>query len=154
MLFLVFQLGSDRYAIEATEVVEVLPLVSSKSIPRALPGVVGVIDYHGTLVPLLDLTELAHGASSRKWMSTRILLVNYKNKSGSIQMLGLLAEHATETMLRTETDFVDAEVKLADTSCLGPVITDAAGIIQRIGIRNLLSERVVNRLFREPAESS
>jgi CheW-like domain len=35
MLFLVFQLGTDRYAIEAAQVVEVLPLVNAKHIPRA-----------------------------------------------------------------------------------------------------------------------
>jgi len=61
MLFLVFQLGPDRYAIEAAQVVEVLPLVNSKHIPRAPLGVAGVFDYHGTPVPLIDFTELAQG---------------------------------------------------------------------------------------------
>jgi chemotaxis-related protein WspB len=58
MLFLIFQLGTDRYAIEAAQVAEVLPLVNTKNIPRAPLGVIGVFDYHGTPVPLIDLSEL------------------------------------------------------------------------------------------------
>src|ERR1700733_11212941 len=153
MLFLVFQLGPDRYAIEAAQVVEVLPLLNSKRIPHAPLGVAGVFDYHGTPVPLIDFTELALGTPSRKWMSTRIILVNYLDKSGKVHLLGFLAEHATETMRRSEEDFADSGVAVADAPYLGPVMTDAAGIIQRIGIQNLLSDSIGTHLFREPVES-
>jgi chemotaxis-related protein WspB len=153
MLFLVFQLGTDRYAIEAAQVVEVLPLVRPKHIPRAPAGVSGVFDYHGAPVPLIDLAELALGKSSRKWMSTRIILVNYFDKSGNKHLVGLLAEHAMETMRRPEEDFKDSGVMVAEGPYLGPVITEAAGIIQRIGVQNLLSESVGNCLFREQVES-
>src|SRR5690349_7256726 len=125
MLFLVFQLGTDRYAIEASQVVEILPLVKPKQFPRAPVGVAGVFDYHGAPVPLIDLTELALGRASKKWMSTRIILVNYREKSGQTHLLGFLAEHATETMHRSEKDFKDAGVMVADTPYLGPVITEA-----------------------------
>src|SRR6266849_9162152 len=113
MLLLVFQLGTDRYAIEAAHVVEVLPLVNSKHIPRAPLGVAGVFDYHGAPVPLIELADLARGTPSRKWMSTRIILVNYREKSGIAHLLGFLAEHATETMRRSEEDFTDSGVAVA-----------------------------------------
>ena len=61
MLFLVFQIGKDRYAIEASQVVEVLPLVNVKHVPQAVVGVAGIFDYHGAPVPLIDLAELALG---------------------------------------------------------------------------------------------
>src|ERR1700691_5928842 len=102
MLFLVFQLGTDRYAIDAADVVEVLPLVQSKLIPHTPPGVAGIFDYHGVPVPLIDLAELALGKPSHRWMSTRIILINYRQKSGEAQLLGFLAEHATETLRRPE----------------------------------------------------
>jgi len=153
MLFLVFQLGTDRYAIEAAQVVEVLPLVKSKHIPHAPLGVAGVFDYHGAPVPLIDLAELALGKASRKWMSTRIILVNYREKSGKTHLLGFLAEHATETIHRAEEDFKDAGILAADAPYLGPVITEAGGIIQRIGVQNMLSATVGDYLFREQVES-
>lgn len=153
MLFLIFQLGVDRYAIDAAHVVEVLPLVNSKYIPRAPLGVVGVFNYHSTAVPLIDLSELAQGTPSRKWMSTRIILVNWRDKSGKLHPVGFLAEHATQTMNRSEDDFADAGVATADAPYLGPVLTDADGIIQRIAIQNLLSDSIGAHLFRERVES-
>ena len=152
MLFLVFQLGVDRYAIEAAEVVEVLPLVNAKVIPCAPRGVAGMFDYHGAAVPLIDLTELARGKPSRKWMSTRIILVNYRDRSGQEHLLGVLAEQATETIRRSVEDFAASGVAADDASYLGPVITDSAGIVQRIRIQNLLAEGVGDHLFRDAAE--
>ena len=35
MLFLLFELGTDRYALDALQIAEVLPLVAIKRIPRA-----------------------------------------------------------------------------------------------------------------------
>jgi len=149
MLFLVFQLGKDRYAIEAHQIIEILHLVNLKQIPRAPAGVAGVFDYHGSSVPLIDLAELALGKPSRQWMSTRIILVKYGGEPGETHVLGLLAEQATETLRRNEEDFTDAGLAVSDTPYLGNVTTDTGGIVQRIEIQNLLSEGVRNQLFRE-----
>ena len=151
MLFLVFELGTDRYAIEAHQVIEVLHLVNFKQIPQAPSGVAGVFDYHSTSVPLIDLAELALGKPSRRWMSTRIILVKYGNPPGETHMLGLLAEQATGTLRRNEEDFSDAGLAVSDTPYLGNVTTDTRGIVQRIEIPNLLSETVRSLLFSERA---
>jgi chemotaxis-related protein WspB len=153
MLFLMFQLGTDRYAIDAADVVEILPLVHSKNIPHTPPGVAGIFDYHGAPVPLIDLAELALGTPSQRWMSTRIILINYHQKTGEAQLLGLLAEHATETLRRPENDFKDSGLTVPGAPYLGPVLIDASGIIQRIEIRKLLSESICSHLYGEPVES-
>jgi chemotaxis-related protein WspB len=153
MLFLVFQLGPDRYAIQAEQVVEILPLVNAKHIPRAPVGVAGVFNYHGAPVPLIDLAHLALGQPSRKWMSTRIVLINYCDQSGKTHLLGILAERATETMHRLEREFIDPGIATAQAPYLKGVLSDADGIIQRIEIQNLVAETVGGNLFREPVES-
>ncbi len=61
MLFILFQLGSDRYALPAGQVAEVLPLVALKALLGAPAGVAGLIDYRGTAVPVIDLSALALG---------------------------------------------------------------------------------------------
>ena len=147
MLFLIFQLAADRYAIDAADVVEVLPLVNSKRIPHTPAGVAGIFDYHGAPVPLIDLAELTLGTPSQKWMSTRIVLINYRQGPGEKQLIGLLAEHATETLRRPEEAFQYSGVAVAGAPYLGPVLTDASGIIQRIEISELLSESVCSHLF-------
>jgi chemotaxis-related protein WspB len=147
-LFLVFRLGLDRYAIEASQVVEVLPMVNWKCVPRAPAGVAGIIDYHGVPVPLIDLMTLALGKPSRKWMSTRIIVVNYRtDHSDETHVLGLIAEQATETIRRTEDEFVDSGLTIAASPYLGAVTTSPAGTIQRFEIRNLLPESVRVQLF-------
>ena len=43
MLFLLFQLGSDRYALDADQVAEVLPLVEHQADSAGAAGVAGVV---------------------------------------------------------------------------------------------------------------
>ena len=153
MLLLVFQLGADRYALDVGQIVEVLPLVSFRPIPQAPRGVSGVINYHGGPVPLVDLAELALGKPSRLRMSTRIILVNYVEPGGETHLLGLLAEQSTETIRRTEADFVDSGVAVDSAPYLGPLTTDARGTIQRVEVNRLLPATVRDVLFRQPLEA-
>jgi chemotaxis-related protein WspB len=149
MLFLLFQLGKDRYALEAGHVVEVLPLINFKQIPHAPTGVAGVFNYHGAPVPLIDLTELALGRPSQGKMSTRIVLINYVGDSGKKHLIGLVAEYVTETVQKAECDFVDSGVAAPDSPYLGSVMTDKSGVIQRIEVNRLLPQSLREQLFCE-----
>jgi chemotaxis-related protein WspB len=153
MLFLMFQIGEDRYALEAKQVLEVLPLVNFKRIPRAPSSIAGVFDYHGTPVPLIDLAELALGRPSAGKMSTRIILTNYVLESGQKHLIGLLAEQVMETLQRPESDFVDSGVAATDSRYLGFVATEKSGIIQRFEVSRLLPQSLREQLFCEPVAS-
>ena len=58
MLFILFQIGRDRYALAASSIIEVLPLMNLKRVPCAPVGVAGVLNYRGTPVPVIDLNEM------------------------------------------------------------------------------------------------
>ena len=152
MLFLIFHLGEDWYALNTAEVVEVLPRVSWKVIPQAPPGVAGVINYHGTPVPLIDPKLLSLGQAAERHMSTRIILFNYRASDGVTHLLGLLGEQATNTIRRELSDFVDAGVPTDRAPFLGPVTKDERGLIQLIEPRKLLSPELCEALFRECLE--
>ena len=154
MLFILFQLGRDRYALDAAQVVEVLPLVQVKKIPHAPAGVAGVFTYRGAPVPVLDLSQLALGRPARARLSTRVLLVHYPGAEGAKRLLGLIAEHATETLRRAAAEFVAPGVKAGDAPYLGPVVTDARGLIQWIAVDKLLPAPVREALFQAVAEAS
>ena len=149
MLYLLFELGKDRYALEAGQVVEVLPLLEFKRIPRAIVGVAGLINYHGTPIPLLDLTELTLGRPSQARMSTRIIVTNYLEESGERHPIGLLAERVTETIRRAEADFKRSGVNVEGARFLGPVLVEADNIIQRVELKHLLPEGLRAQLFAE-----
>lgn len=150
MLFLMFQLGSDRYALAANEVIEVLPLIALKQIPQAPRGVAGLLNYHGQPVPVLDLSLLALGQPAARRVSTRLLITRCRGPEGGDRgekLLGLLVERATETVTKEPSDFVPAGVDSPHTRYLGPVAPDARGFIQRIEPAVLLNDELRLALF-------
>jgi chemotaxis-related protein WspB len=147
MLFLLFRLGKDRYAIEARRVVEVLPLLASKQIPQAPPAVRGAFDFRGVPVPLIDMTQLALGHPARENLSTRIVLVRHPDGRGGERLIGLLAEHVTETMRREPGDFRDSGVELPEAAWLGPVTPHEGALVQWIQVEQLLTPELRALLF-------
>jgi chemotaxis-related protein WspB len=154
MLFLLFQLGKDRYALQASRVLEVLPLVELRQIPDAPKGVAGIFNYHGRPVPAVDLSELTLGQPSDPRLSTRIIVINYPDEQGALHPLGLIAEHATEIIRRDQRQFLEPGHKLGGAPYLGPVLMDSGGVIQWIHEQRLLPERARDLLFCETLEQS
>lgn len=149
MLFLLFQLGSDRYAMPARDVAEVLPLVALKEVPGAPRGVAGLMDYRGAPVPVIDLTALALGRPAARRVSTRLFMARYASPGGGERLLGFIAEHATEMLRKAPEEFQPAGVRSAETRYLGPVLPDPRGLIQRVEIAALLSDELRAALFTE-----
>jgi chemotaxis-related protein WspB len=154
MLFLTFQLAEDRYAIESEQVIEVLPLINLKRIPHTPTGLAGLFNYHGESVPLIDLAELTLGTPSRKWMSTRIIVVKYGDSSSGAHVLGLLAEQATQTVRRNQEEFKDSGARTTAAPYLGAIAIDASGILQRVDINHLLPQSLRSQLFQQTVVSS
>ena len=152
MLFILFHLGHDRYALEAAQIVEVLPLVDIRPIPRAPPGVAGVFNYHGAPVPAIDLNQLTLNKPARTSLGTRIIIVHYPNTTGAKRLLGLIAERATETMQRDPGEFSNTGLCNDNAPYLGPVVFDPRGLIQRIDVHTLLPASVRDALFRQAEE--
>lgn len=153
MLFLLFKLGDDRYAIEAAKVAAVLPLVIAKVIPGVPAAVAGAFDYRGTLMPLIDLSQLALGRPAQPRRSTRIIVVDYLVDGGDTQPLGLIAEYASETLACDPAEFVASGVRSDGAPYLGPVVTDARGIVQWVEIQQLLPDALRDLLFKQPVVS-
>jgi chemotaxis-related protein WspB len=150
MLFLLFQLGQDRYALDTGRVAEVLPLVAITPIPQAPAGVAGLFNYHGAPVPAIDLSLLTLGRPAPSRLNTRIVLVHYPDGHGETHLLGLIAEKVTETVRRDPADFVASGVTSDRAPYLGPVATDAHGLMQWIDVEWLLPASVRDVLFTRP----
>lgn len=151
MLFLIFRLGPERYALDANEIVEVLPCVALKTIPAAPAWVAGVFNYHGRTVPVIDLVALALGRPATDHVSTRTILVNYP-AGDDAQILGVIAEHANRTLRRAAADFGPSGIDTPAAPYLGRVAADAGGLLQWIRIADLLPPEVRASLFAaEPA---
>jgi chemotaxis-related protein WspB len=154
MLFLLFRLGEDLYAIEAGRIGEVLPMVRVKALPGAPAGIAGLVNHRGTPVPVVDLSLLAVGRPAPPRLSTRIALLRDAAPDGTPRWLGLILERATETLRRSPSDFVPAGVGRGGASHLGPVLADERGLIQWIDPRRLLPEAVREVLFHDMADGA
>lgn len=147
MLFLLFQIGDERYALDASHVVEVLPLLELKRLPQSPAGLAGLFNYRGRPVPAIDLCALTLGHPASECLSTRLILVNCQDESGASHLVGLIAEKATGMLRREAKDFVDPGLKLGQAPYLGPVLMDNQGTIQWLDEQRLLSAPVRQLLF-------
>ncbi|MBC3383781.1 chemotaxis protein CheW [Pseudomonas sp. SWRI12] len=147
-LFLVFCIGNERYALQATDVVEVLPRLPLKPIARAPSWVAGVFAWRGTVVPVIDLCALTFGRSAEPRTSTRLVLVRYQGDTQQTgQVLGLILEQATDTLRCDPVDFKPYGLDNRQAPYLGPVREDALGLLQWVRVNDLLDESVRALLF-------
>ena len=154
MLFVLFQVGNDRYALEASRVVEIVPLLTLRKLPQAPKGVAGILIYRGQPVPAVDLCELMFNRPSQERLSTRIIVVNYGDVGGRNRLLGLIAERATATMRRDAKEFKDVGVNLPSSPYLGPVLMDEKGVIQLVHAQKVLDDNIHELLSAPAMEAS
>jgi chemotaxis-related protein WspB len=141
VLFLLCQLGAQRYAIDAHQIAEILPLVTISEMARAPEEVAGILVYRGTPVPVIDLSQLLERRPAERRLSTRVVMIHYPTRDGGTRLLGLVVEKATETIRREETDFVESGVSTDGAPYLGPIAIDTRGLVQRVDVARLLSAR-------------
>jgi chemotaxis-related protein WspB len=147
MLFVVFHIGQDRYALESGRVIEVLPLLKLKAVPQAAQGVAGILNLRGKLVPVLDLNQMTLGVPAGRRVSTRVIIADFSAEAGPGKWLGIIAERLTNTVRLDEGAFETPPVGSAGATFLGPVARDASGIIQRITVDKLLTPEAREALF-------
>ncbi|MBA1203735.1 chemotaxis protein CheW [Pseudomonas capeferrum] len=149
-LYLQFTIGDQRFALEAREVIRILPRRTLKPIPQAPAWVAGILAYQGALIPVIDLSTLSLGQPAPARTSTRLVLVRYRAdaRRPSLQ-LGLILAQANETLRCRADDFQPYGLDNGKARYLGPVRQDEWGLLQRIHVDDLLPESVRCLLFPE-----
>jgi len=154
MLMLLFQAGDNLYAIDSAQVVEVIPIVTLRSLNHVPDYIAGVFNYRGNLVPVVDLCRLLHHTDCRFRFSTRIMMVYYPTSEGTQRWLGLMAERVTETLNRPDLDAKNM-TQVSDVPYLGNLFMDEKGMIQQIHWQHLVSDdRSASLFIQESAEAN
>jgi Chemotaxis signal transduction protein len=149
VLYLVVQLGGDRYAIEAAEVTEIVPLLRLKALPGAPVGTAGLMNYRGVVVPVVDLELLTSGVPTTATGSARIVVVHYlPDGGGGAESLGLLVPAANDTIRLDPDSFVHGGMRADGAAYLGAVFATPEGVVQRVGVKALLSPELRAALHR------
>ena len=149
MLLLSFHIGNKQYAVAATQIIEILPLTRIQPLPKTPEFVVGLLDFRGKPVPVIDLCQLTEERPYNKVLSSRIVLVNYSAIDSKQHPLGLIAEKVTETFTIPKEQFTESGIKLEAAPYLGRVTKHGNEMLQYIEINELLPEEVQTILFQD-----
>ena len=87
---LMIKISGSTYVIRLSEVVEVLKHLVITDIPGTAGWILGITNYHGDLLTIMDLKYLLGDGETIINKLTRIVVVNYKGKS-----YGFLLEEIT-----------------------------------------------------------
>ncbi|MEN4917966.1 chemotaxis protein CheW [Achromobacter spanius] len=147
-LYLLFRIGADRYALDAADIAEVLGLRAFKQVPGAPHWVAGMMQRRGAAVPVLDMSALAGAGAAAAVTSTRLAMVRYRADAlAGERLLGLILEQATETVHYDPAAFQPHALDNAEARYLGPVLSDAQGMVQAVRVDDLLPLHVRSLLF-------
>jgi chemotaxis-related protein WspB len=142
LMLLLFCIGENLCAIDTDQIIEILPMVVLRSVQPAPDHIAGVFNYHGKIVPVIDLCRLTRGTPCKICYSTRIIMVNDSRlqDSDSSQLLhpiGLIAERVTET-LKLSIDPSHLTASSTVTPDLGRLLNTERGMVQMIDWENLI----------------
>lgn len=96
MLYLLFNLGADHYALSADRIVQVLPASLPRRLRGAPPVISGAITYRRQNLPVIDLVKLETGYPAATRIGTRIIVTAISIAERPINV-GLVLENATQT---------------------------------------------------------
>lgn len=147
MLTISFTIGEDKYAIDSSRIIEVIPWVKLKKLPHSPDFVAGLLNYRGIIAPVIDLTQLMVGRFSKQCLSTRIILVDYYGKSNKRHTLGILVERVMESQSQEESSLIDSGVRLKDAPYLGSISIEGDEMVQTVMIEDLLPVDLQDILF-------
>jgi chemotaxis-related protein WspB len=143
LLCLSFTIRGALYALPARHILEVLPCLELRVVPRAPAYVRGLLDLYGRATPVLDLSLLAGGAECAPLLSTRIVLVDAGLARGeSSARVGMMVEGATDTLELPERSLADPPLRLPDAPFLGRVAEHDEGMVQLVEPAGLLLDEV------------
>jgi purine-binding chemotaxis protein CheW len=83
---LVLGIGEERFGIDLSDVTEVLPPTQVTPVPGVSPVFAGVINVHGEIRPVIDLTRLLGMEPDLNNARPRVILLHWKRRVMGLQI--------------------------------------------------------------------
>ena len=139
-LMLLFRVGSERYALATKWVVEIIHRVELSNLHGAKSTIAGRFNYHGQLVPVLDLSQILGGSASQPKLGTRIILVKLERAEQTPQLMGLLVEQVSEILEDSQFDHIFEDTNNFQHAYLGKTLVYQQELIQCLRTNELFAE--------------
>lgn len=115
--FVTFRLGSQTYALPITHVQQIIEMVTITPLPQVNPVVVGVFNFHGGLVPVVNMRRLLNLADQPPTLHTPIIMVNISSR-----LIGLIVDEVLNVLQRPAEEVVDPSNILLEEMGQTPLI--------------------------------
>jgi len=149
MLILGLSIGDERYGVEATQVIEVVPLIALRKVPLADKCIRGIFNYRGYPTPVVDLCQLFENRDCENSLSTRIIIIEYTALTGIKRSIGLIAEKITNVTSCEVSDMENSGIHQDQNDFLGLIYTHNTEMIQLIDTNKILPDSISNQLMSE-----
>lgn len=95
----IFKLGGEEYGINIMNVTEIIPYEETIKLPHVPNFVEGVINYRGTVIPIICLKKKFGMNLAKADHNTRIIILNLDNKQ-----VGFIVDEASQTIKLNDED--------------------------------------------------
>lgn len=92
-LFVIFQLGTEEYAVSVNQVREVIKPPEIVRIPEAEDFIEGMINIRGRIIPVASLNKRLFAEAGEISAKSRVLIVDLSNYT-----IGLVVDHVSEVV--------------------------------------------------------
>jgi len=94
MLIIPFNIENDMFALGIGNITEIIPVVNIITIPDSNKFIIGMINYRGNIIPLIDLKKIISGTDTNFFLSSRIIIIKENDTNAN----AVLIEKLTDTM--------------------------------------------------------
>lgn len=95
--YLTFKLGEEMFAIDVSQVREILDVTAITKVPRAPAFMRGVINVRGSVVPVVDLRMKFEMSQTQQTVDTRIVVMEIA-LDGELTTIGTIADEVHNVM--------------------------------------------------------
>ena len=120
----VFRLDGERFALPLDQVEIALRMVSVTPVPDAPPWVIGVIDLHGRVIPVMDLRERLGHPTKEPHQDDRLLVISLAERT-----FALVVDEVTEVLELPGRDVEAPTDLLSDSRYLRAIVRREDGLI-------------------------
>jgi purine-binding chemotaxis protein CheW len=109
----IFQLGREEFAVEVTQVREIIRMQDITRMPKAPSFVEGIINLRGQIIAVLDLAQRLNLEAAERGSETRIIVV----EAGDIKV-GMIVDSVSEVMRISEDEVEPSPALAADVEAV------------------------------------
>jgi chemotaxis-related protein WspB len=105
MLVLQVYVGAESFSIQSKCVLELVSRVSFQKVFHSPKFFLGMMNFRGQLIPVIDLCQLVAGRPCDNKLHSRVVILNYSTKDQENLIFACLAEKVTQTVNVDEASF-------------------------------------------------